>query len=243
MFNVSYIVIGVVVIIFIISLALFIFAPKSINYFDSDTYPILMSINDNHIDILKADLTKIKDLSCETNEPNTNEPAMWRNWPDKEHVVGDYKIYPMCMLETESSVRIDNCPASYNLIKYTPNVQSCAFIKLGPKSTLNKHKQWKELANNTLRALFILEAPKITSPEQCCIWVNGEIRELKPNKLIIYDASKEHSIYNKTKKIIYMLLIDIIRPDQIPTGVSDRDDSDEFKLFIKNLSEISDNGK
>ena len=45
-FNSTFVFIGIVIVIFIICITLFLFAPKSANFYDSSTYPILKYINE-----------------------------------------------------------------------------------------------------------------------------------------------------------------------------------------------------
>lgn len=226
MFNIdtTFIYIGLFVIIFIISVSLLIFAPKSINYYTPDTYPILKSIHDNNKDIITGDFEKIE------NDQN------WLAWPDSENTSGTCEVYPMYMFSTASKLRKAKCIALYNLIQNIPDVKSCAFIKIDKKSKINKQTQWKELANTTLRCLFILKSVSSAPVETCGIWVNGESKKLISNSLVIFDSSKEHSIYNDTDYPIYALLIDLQRPEKIPNGISQREYSDELYDFVCGLN-------
>jgi len=226
MFNIdtTFIYIGLFVIIFIISVSLLIFAPKSINYYTPDTYPILKSIHDNNKDIITGDFEKIE------NDQN------WLAWPDSENTSGSCEVYPMYMFSTTSKLRKAKCIALYNLIQNIPDVKSCAFIKIDKKSKINKHTQWKELANTTLRCLFILKSVSSAPVETCGIWVNGESKKLISNSLVIFDSSKEHSIYNYTDYPLYALLIDLQRPEKIPNGISQREYSDELYDFVCGLN-------
>jgi aspartyl/asparaginyl beta-hydroxylase (cupin superfamily) len=226
MFNIdtTFICIGLFVIIFIISVSLLIFAPKSINYYTPDTYPILKSIHDNNKDIITGDFEKIE------NDQN------WLAWPDSENTSGKCEVYPMYMFSTASKLRKAKCTALYNLIQNIPDVKSCAFIKIDKKSKINKQTQWKELANTTLRCLIILKSVSSAPVETCGIWVNGESKKLISNSLVIFDSSKEHSIYNDTDYPIYALLIDLQRPEKIPNGISQREYSDELYDFVCGLN-------
>lgn len=222
MFDSAFTLFGVVVIIFIISVSLLIFAPKSINYYDTTTYPIIKYIHENNFQIIKDEFYKIK---------NNNH---WLNYPDKESVTGVCQIFPIYMFSIESNLRSHLCNDVYSLIKNIPDVKTCAYIKIGPKSEIKKNRQWKDLANNTLKCLFIIDSPNEVV-DKCAIWVNGEIKKIKINNLIIFDSSKEHSIYNKTKQPLYILMLDIKRPEKISIGTSDREYNDEIREFIYNL--------
>ena len=215
---------GIVVIIFMISITLLIFAPKSINYYMPDTYPILKYICENNKNIINSNLDKI--------ENNTD----WIDWPDSENITGNCEIYPLFIFSTLSKKRKNQCIETFKLIKNIYDVKTCAFIKLDKNSKLNKQTQWKELSNETLRCLFIIKSMPSASIDTCGIWVNGESKKITSNNLIIFDSSKEHSIYNETDCPIYALLIDIKRPEKISNGVSKREYSSEIYDFVFKLN-------
>ncbi len=215
---------GIVVIIFMISITLLIFAPKSINYYTPDTYPILKYICENNKNIINSNLDKI--------ENDTD----WIDWPDSENITGKCKIYPLFIFSTLSKKRKNQCIETFKLIKNIYDVKTCAFIKLDKNSKLNKQTQWKELSNETLRCLFIIKSMASASIDTCGIWVNGESKKITSNNLIIFDSSKEHSIYNENDCPIYALLIDIKRPEKISNGISKREYSSEIYDFVFKLN-------
>ena len=126
---------------------------------------------------------------------------------------------------------------TYKLIKNIPDVKTCTFIKINSESSIEKSTKWKDLSNTTLCCLLVLEAP-FPNIEECGIWVNGESKKLSKNSLIIYDSSKEHSIYNKSDEDIYILMLDIGRPPTIPYGTSKKEYNYEIHDFIHNLRDI-----
>lgn len=223
--NATFICIGIIVIIFIICVSLLIFAPKSINYYPTETYPILKSIHENNNNIIMKEFENIE---------NDKD---WIDWPENEYVTGSCKIFPMYMFSTISKKRKNKCLKTYKLIKNMPDVITCAFIKIDKKSKLNKQSQWKELANSTLRCLYILKSVSYAPIETCGIWVNGESKKLLPKNLIIFDSSKEHSIYNGTDYPLYALIIDIKRPEKIPNGISQREYSNDLYNFVCKLND------
>lgn len=222
MFNSVFMVIGVVVIIFIISVSLVLFAPRSINFYGHDTFPILKYINENNNQIIKDEFYKIK---------NNDD---WLCFPDKKNISGTCEIWPIYMFNIKLDKRINQIEPLYQLIQNIPDIKTCTFMKLESKSCINKNKQWQALTD-TLRCIYILDSPDDTA-EKCAVWVNGEAKKIKSFDLIIYDSSKEYSIYNNTKHPLHMLMLDIIRPDKISKGISDREYDDEVNDFIYKLS-------
>lgn len=220
---------GIVVVVLIVCIALFIFAPRSINYIHHDHLPAIKHISDNYIDVFKHDLETITD-PCQS-----PLDFRWLLWPDRENVRGEVMVYPIYMFSTLSDDRKNRCYGTYAQIKKLENVKSCAFIKFGAKSKIIKSQQWSDLANTTIRALFILDAGFAMTDEQLGIWVNGEIKKISTNKLIMFDSSKEHTIYNETNLPFYALLVDVERPKDVPKGVSTREYTDELQDFVSRL--------
>jgi aspartyl/asparaginyl beta-hydroxylase (cupin superfamily) len=218
--------IGIIIVIFIVSVSLMIFAPRSVNYFHSDTYPELHAISKQHITTLKYE------LDC-ANKPE--ELSNWMRWPDAKYVKGDCNLYPLYMFSTLSHKRQKVCGDTFKLLQRIPNVKTCSFAKIEVNSSIENHKEWKGLCNKTLRCLIVISSPN-ASIENCGIWVNGESKNLYTGDIIIMDGSKEHSIYNKSDLPLYMLLVDIERPESIPVGTSDREYSNEVQGFVHELN-------
>ena len=222
MFNTNtFIYIGIIVIVFIISVSLLIFAPKSKNYYKEETYPFIEYLHNNNAQLIKDEFYKIK---------NNDD---WITYPDKKNITGKCSIWPMYMFSIESKKRISPVDDLYKIIKHIPDVKSCLFIKFEPKSEIGKSKLWKELSNDTLRCLLVLDSPNDMT--KCAMWVNGEVKKIKTNDLIIFDGSKDYSIYNKTKHPLHMLIIDVKRPEKSPKGNSDIEYDNEIHNLINKL--------
>jgi aspartyl/asparaginyl beta-hydroxylase (cupin superfamily) len=217
---------GIIIVIFIISVSLMIFAPHSVNYFDENTYPELQTISKQHLTTLEYE------LDC-ANKPD--ELGNWMRWPDSKYIKGNCKLYPLYMFSTLSHKRKMICPTTFKLLQRIPNVKTCSFAKIEVNSSIENHKEWKDLCNKTLRCLIIISSPN-ASVENCGIWVNGESKKLHTGDLIVMDGCKEHSIYNKSDLSLSMLLVDIDRPESIPVGSSDRVYSDEIQGFVHELN-------
>ena len=224
MYESAFIHIGIFVILFIACVSLLIFAPRCVNYYGADTYPILNYLHENNLQTIKDDNSKIK---------NSDD---WLIYPDNIH--GTCKIFPIYMFSTLSKKRKKICVNTYNLIKNTPDIKTCAFINIQPNSQIDKGRVWGKLSNETLRVLFVIDSPS-TTIEKCGMCVNDEYKKIKPNSLIIFDGSKEHTIYNKTDSNIELLLFDISRPVSIPHGSSDREYTKQILEFIYDLSQES----
>jgi aspartyl/asparaginyl beta-hydroxylase (cupin superfamily) len=225
-FTSTFFCIGIIIVIFIVSVSLLIFAPKSVNYFDEKTYPELQTISKQHISTLEYE------LECAN---KSDGPSTWMQWPDVKNVRGNCNLYPLYMFSTLSHKRQKVCSDTFKLLQRIPDVKTCSFAKIEINSSIENHKEWKDLCNKTLRCFIILSSPD-AAVENCGIWVNGETKKLHKGDLVIIDGSKEHTIYNKSDLTLSMLLLDIGRPESIPDGSSDREYSDEIQGFVNELN-------
>lgn len=227
--DISYINIGIFIIIFIIILSLVIFAPRSKNFYTNDIFPIVQYIHKNNHDIFDTDLQLIK-------EESKNNKDIWVEWPDKKNIVNEYLVYPIYMFSIYSYTRYILSINTMKILKNIPYIKSISYLKLDKKSKIKKTRKWKDISNDTLCCFFILESTYSSNPEDCCIWVNGEIKPLIKNKLIIYDSSKEHSMVNNTNYPVYILCLDIKKPKEMLFGASDISYDSNVKDFIKLLN-------
>lgn len=220
MFDSVFLWIGVLVVIFMICISLLIFAPKGKNYFNSNIYPILKYLHENNLQVFKDDFKKIKD----------------DNWIDYNiDVQGKCSMCPLYMFSITSKKNTELCKNTYNLIYNIPDLKTCSYMIIHPKSQIIKNTGWKDLANNTLRCIIIINSMTSTM-DKCGIWVNGQTKKIKSDNLIIFDASKEYSIYNNTSLNLEILIFDIKRPDNIANGLSNRMYTEKLQDFISKIN-------
>ena len=198
-----------------------IFAPRSNNFYKAEIFPGLSDAYERDKKLIEDSFNEIK------------ERDEWLEYPDKENIQGKCDIWPLYMFNVTSDSRVRDIDDLYSSISRIPDVKTCAFITLDGNSTIKKRRQWKYL-NNTLRCMMIIKSPDYLE-ESCGIWVNGEIKKILTEEIMIFDATKEHSIYNRTSKPLHILAIDIERPKKTGKGSSDRPFTDEIYEFIQKL--------
>lgn len=242
--------VGTILIIFIICICLVIFAPKSHNFYDIDTYYPELNKLKNSIgtdnDVIKDTFVKLDinltgdNMFKEYNEykQTLGEVALpaWVEWPDKNIISnkGGVCILPIYLFSKIYKSNKKLFAPLFKEISKMPGIKSIFFIKLDPGSKFIKHNNWDELANNSLRYIFCFNS-FCYSDKECGIWVNGEIKKLYKDSAYVYDSSIEHSIYNNTFDSICFLIVDIERPD-MPIGISDYKIPYETQ---KNINEMS----
>jgi hypothetical protein len=222
--NVNLYSLGICIIIFILIISLLIFAPKGKNFYNNNEYTQIYDTLKDNYNLLINDLNKIK-----------NE-KLWLSYPAKKYISNDYFIYPMFIFNINSYIRNILTINTYNILDSFGNKLSYSFIKIKPQSKLSNWKYWKEY-NNCLCFIFVLES-LFDDPETCCILVNGELRPMNKNDLMIFDVNKKHSIINETDDNVYLLEL-IVKKNK---GMNSKDKKkyniqcSEVKKIIKILS-------
>ena len=161
----------------------------------------------------------------------------WIEWPEydlwkNKNPESSWKIIPLMSFEKWSEKNTKLFPETTKQLQNINGLVSAGFSKLGPDTTLTLHKGWGNLSNNVLRCHLGLVVPE----NKCKIFVMGSENEemvQKEGKWIIFDDSLYHSASNDDKKKDRVVLIlDIKRPEYIPKGESDIDNSPELNNFI-----------
>jgi aspartyl/asparaginyl beta-hydroxylase (cupin superfamily) len=216
---------AIIIIIIVACLFLAIFAPKNKSFHDKSTYPNLELISDPmHMQLIKDDL---KLLSPEDFIEYPDQ-AMW-----KYNETSSYEMFPFYMFGKFSRENINKCPDTFKIAHNILHVRSMAFIKIGAKSVLKVHQNWKDISNETFRCFLGVNIP-LCDVHMCGVWVEGDTKRLEENKWLIFDASKKHSIYNKYKKDLYLLMFDLQRPGN-SVGLSDRSLPDDLKSCVTKI--------
>jgi hypothetical protein len=216
--------VGIAVVIFMVSIALLIFAPKRINFYDTSLFT----------GVVKVCLNSYANLDIQNIKAVTQSDTGWVDWPDKKNIKGNIYTYPIYMFSTLSECRKNKCNDIYNTFRMFNNIKTLTIVKISDSSEFLQHSGWANLTNKTMRCVVVLESPG-TSVDECGIWINGETKRLNDSDVLIYDASQQHAIWNKADDDLYLLYIDFTRPESIPFGISTRKYTDETHDFVHNL--------
>lgn len=189
------IIIAVVIVLVIVTFLLLIFMPRPKCYFDTN-------------DICKELLL----LSKEEQFKKIKE--------ELSTLEGDHiEIYKNNLTSNIST----SIPETYELLRSIPNVRQVFLTKLDKKTEVDKHKGSEShvFTNNTIRCVLPI---KIPGAKKSGIWVDGETKIFTEGEWTVYDNSREHSMFNKHKRLpLYLLVVDIDRSDHIPIGIATED--------------------
>ena len=85
-------------------------------------------------------------------------------------------------------------PNTYNLLTQIPELKSCIIFKISPDTYIKNQRDIIELSNNTIRCFIPL---KLSTILKNGLIVNDQIKILQNNNIILFDNSKNYSIFNK----------------------------------------------
>jgi hypothetical protein len=117
-------------------------------------------------------------------------------------------------------------PKLYELLRTVPDVKRVFLKQIEKKEKSHKRKGSSKFANTHLRCILPID---ISGTKKSGMWVDGETRFYRDRDWIIYDDSRENSYYNKHKRLdVYLLVVDIDRPELIPIGISTEENATIF---------------
>lgn len=216
---------AVLIILIVACLALAIFAPKNKSFYDRRIYPELEIVSDSmHMQLIKDDLNSL----TQSDFIDYPDQDMW-----KYNETSSYEMFPFYMFGKFSRENINKCPDTFKLAHNIQHIRSMSFIKIGAKSVLKVHQNWKDISNETFRCFLGVNVPTC-DVHMCGVWVEGNTKKLEDNKWLVFDASKKHSIYNKYKKDCYLLMFDLQRPGN-SVGLSQKSLPDDLKSCITQI--------
>eukprot|EP00605_Chrysophyceae_sp_TOSAG23-4_P000299 GSChrysophyteH1.ASY1.ANO1.344.1 assembled CDS len=108
------------------------------------------------------------------------------------------------------------CPYTVSLLKKIPNIRTALFSRMSGGTDLMEHTGWCDLANYVLRVHICLDIP--TDKESCGLVVDGEVEHHKQGEILIFADSKSHKAFNNSEEERIVLIVDILRPVDIPLG-------------------------
>lgn len=206
-------------------------SPVAPRYYDwKVTYPFLSILIDNIHD-LKHEASRI---------------SGWVPWPEEHYMQDsetDWKVFPFLhtfpatdeakMTWVKSTC--EYCPKTAALLKKIPNIRTALYSKLGPNTKLSLHTGWADLSNYVLRCHLCLSLPR---DGPCGLIVEEEVMCHEIDNILIFDDSKRHRAFNDsttTDRIV--LIVDILRPNDIPLGTAIGGHTEELDHFVNSFTE------
>ena len=133
----------------------------------------------------------------------------------------------------------EQCPRTAEILKSIPSIRTALYSRMGPDTTLSPHQGWAVLSNHVLRCHVALVAPEteasgvgvVASASDAAQQI-VETRHHAPGELIMFDDSRMHFGFNRGSTHRCVLIVDVMRPDHIPKGVSMGQTTPELLAYI-----------
>jgi aspartyl/asparaginyl beta-hydroxylase (cupin superfamily) len=118
-------------------------------------------------------------------------------------------------------VRVDgncrHCPATTRVVESLPGMKTAFFSILAPRKHIPAHRRPYK---GVLRAQLGLVVPE--PKERCRIRVADQFGYWEEDKVMIFDDSYVHEVWNDTTGVRVVLFLDIVRPLRFPVNLLNR---------------------
>lgn len=168
-------------------------------FYDPKDFPFLNGLTDNY-KIIQSELLALL---------ASNKENQWlETFPD--YVESDklkaWKVFSFVFFSMRFPHNAALCPQTAKFIYSIPEIISCDYSFLKPKTHIQPHKGYTKMV---LRCHLPLIVPAGYS---CKLRVGDETKEWEEGKLMIFDDSFEHEAWNNSDKDRVVLMFDIPNP-------------------------------
>ena len=120
-------------------------------------------------------------------------------------------------------------------------LRTALFSQMAPRSVLEEHTGWADLANNVLRLHIPLVVPNNSGVDEenddlCGTWVDGCVETHAVGRPLLFDDSKIHRAFNYSDRDRIVLIVDLARPERLPLGTAESGHTEELDAFIAQMS-------
>lgn len=168
-------------------------------FYDTDHFLFLKPLIEN-FGVIKAELLHL----LETDKEN-----QWlRTFPSyvKSDSYKAWKIFSFIFFNMKFPSHAKLCPKTAELVYSIPQILSCDYSFMKPKTHIMPHKGYTRMALRCHLPLLV------NDPDLCAIRVGNETVHWKEGELIIFDDSFEHEAWNNSDKNRVVLMFDIPNP-------------------------------
>jgi ornithine lipid ester-linked acyl 2-hydroxylase len=177
------------------------------------------------------------------NEVNQVLYQKWIDWPEKELYQNSvsWTIFPFYGFGVYDLENCQKMPVLAKLLSTIPNLKLATLSRTSPSTKLTPHRGWKSHSNHALRCHFGIYVPENKSSIHVKINDKEYKQYHKNNSWLVFDDSEIHWSENNSNQDRIILIVDIERPNHVPKGTSDVEDTKELTNLIqhfqnKNLS-------
>lgn len=173
-------------------------------------------------------------------KPTGSEQSLWIEWPEKYLYKNPngWTIYPFYAFGIWVTDNCKKCPTIYNFISNINGLKLATLSRLKPGIKLDAHQGWASHSNHVIRCHYGL----VVQDNTCYINVEdldssgniiSEKKFHKKCEWLVFDDSKTHYAENSSESDRIVLILDIIRPENIEVGKSTIGDSKELLNIVE----------
>ena len=187
----------------------------------------------------------------------------WTPWPETAHYkvssFGNEKpwtVFPLCYcfpanapdkftwVPSTKSFVPRTCRLLEEALRYGNGqsyLRTALFSQMAPRSVLEEHTGWADLANHVLRLHIPLVVPNNIgnigdNDDLCGTWVDGCVETHAVGRPLLFDDSKTHRAFNYSDCDRIVLIVDLARPEKLPLGTAESGHTEELDSFIAQMS-------
>lgn len=138
---------------------------------------------------------------------NGTEESWMPTFPEyvKSENIKAWKVFTFLFFGMKSPRHIDLAPKTAELVLQIPEIISCDFSFMEPKTHILPHKGYS-------RMVLRCHLPLIVPAGDCGIRVGDTVHQWKEGELVVFDDSFDHEAWNKTDEQRVVLMFDIPNP-------------------------------
>ncbi len=168
-------------------------------YFETSGFPWVARI-EQHWETIRDELVGLANEHNDSLQPyaNTSMISRPKSW----------KTFGLMFWSIVTRKNCIKAPKTWALLKTIPNITAASFNLLEPGATIKPHNGD---TNAIIRCHLGLVVPG-TAP-QCAFRVGSEIRGWEEGKFLMFCDAHEHTAWNNTNQLRYILVVDVMRPE------------------------------
>jgi len=169
-------------------------------FYPSEDFPHLLRLTENFA-VIKSELIALLEYKKEE-----FWHKVYQKYVDGENPIA-WKMFTFLFFQMKSKQHAKLCPLTASLIYSIPEIISCDFSFLEPKTKILPHLGYSKMVLRCHLPLIVPEGNK------CAIRVGNETHFWKEGELVIFDDSFEHEAWNDSDRQRVVLMFDIPNPN------------------------------
>lgn len=123
----------------------------------------------------------------------------------------NWKTFFLFGFGNKATLNCNACPVTTSILQQIPGMKSAFFSILSPHKHIPAHKG---IFKGIIRSHLGLIIPG--EPGECVMRIEKEYINWQQGKVVVFDDTYEHEVWNNTSETRVVLLVDVIRPYKFP---------------------------